>query len=279
MKIGLIGAENYHSRAFAGLFQQEKRFPGFEIDCIYGEDDPVKCEAVLREFGIAHRCGSEAEVIERSDAVMITYRRGDAHAAPAIAALEAGKPAFVDKPFTADLAQAEAVVAAARRTGTPFCGGSTLKAMPLIGELRGKVRPGAVVTIDYNADPESPYGGFFYYSPHAVELAMALCGRQPLEVAATRTGGTVITNLLYPHCQCVLVTSPIKEKLDIRITTNLVEDFPIDDSMGYRYGAEEFVEMVASGRAARDYDFYLDSVRLTERITACYEGHTAQSGK
>lgn len=277
MKIGLIGAENFHSKAFSTLFNEKKIFDGFSIDYICGDDDPAKCEALMRDYNIACRCENYEEVIEKADAVMITYRRGSMHAAPAIAALRAGKPAFVDKPFTADSRQAEEIIAAAEETGTPFCGGSTLKVLPVIQEIRSKIKPGTTVTIDYNADPNSPFDGFFFYSPHAVELAMLLCGEDCETLSASRSGSTVVTNLLYPDHQCVLITSPVKEDLHIRLTTNVVEDFTVQIGDAYRYGAEEFVEMVRTGRPARDYAFYRKAVALTEEIVRAYEANTAKS--
>ena len=99
MKVGLIGAENFHSRAFSDIFNKRKLFAGFQITAIYGGDDPEKCKVLCEEFGIPKSCSSEKEVIDCCDAVMITYRRGSMHAAPALEALKAGKPVFIDKPF------------------------------------------------------------------------------------------------------------------------------------------------------------------------------------
>lgn len=272
MNIGLIGAENFHSKAFAGLFNEQKLFEGFTASYICGADDPEKCAALEKEFNLIH-CDSEEEVIEKSDAVMITYRRGSDHAAAAKKALKARKPVFIDKPFTADVSEAEELIKLAKETGTPLCGGSTLKVMPIMQEIKDKIKEGMIVTIDYNADPESMYDGYYYYSPHAVELAMFFLGEKCKKLYAARCGTTVTANLLYEHNQCLLLTSPIKEDLHIRLTGSHVEDFTIDIGTAYRYGAEEFVQMIKTGKPMQNYSFYVESVKMMKEIMENYESN------
>ena len=109
-----------------------------------------------------------------------------------------------------DRAEAQKIVDTARETGTPFCGGSTLKNLPVIEEIRSAIVPGCTVSIDYNADPESPFGGFYFYGAHAAELCLILCGENYSEVHARRAGQEIVTDVTYPDRQCVLITSPIK---------------------------------------------------------------------
>ena len=45
-------------------------------------------------------------------------------------AICAGKPVFVDKPFTTDIAQATELINAAKRKNVQLMGGSTLKFLP-----------------------------------------------------------------------------------------------------------------------------------------------------
>lgn len=270
MKVGLIGAENFHSRAFSDIFNRRKLFPGFEITAIYGGDDPEKCMTLCEEFGISQNCGSEQEVIDSCDAVMITYRRGSMHAAPAIAALRAGKPVFIDKPFTCDVTEAQRIVDIARETGTPFCGGSTLKNLPVIDEIRRVITPGCTVSIDYNADPESPFGGFYFYGAHAAELCLILCGEDYSEVHSRRAGQEIVTAVTYPDKQCVLITSPIKEDLDIRVSGARVQDFKVTIDEAYRYKAEVFVQMCRDGKLTRDPAYYVKTVSFMDEIVKSY---------
>ena len=248
MRVGLIGAENFHSRAFSDIFNRRKLFPGFEITAIYGEDDPEKCAALCEEFGISQSCASEQELIDTCDAVMITYRRGSMHAAPAIAALRAGKPVFIDKPFTCDVAEAQKIVDTARETGTPFCGGSTLKNLPVIEEIRSAIVPGCTVSIDYNADPESPFGGFYFYGAHAAELCLILCGENYSEVHARRAGQEIVTDVTWAR----------------------VQDFKVTIDEAYRYKAEVFVQMCQDRKLTRDPAYYVKTVSFMDEIVKSY---------
>lgn len=66
------------------------------------------------------------------------------HAEMAVAALEAGKHVYCEKPIGVTPAQVKAVVAAARRSNKVFTAGQQLRSMKLISDAISKVRAGAI---------------------------------------------------------------------------------------------------------------------------------------
>jgi len=256
MDIGLIGAENSHTRHFCNANK---------VRYIYGADDPVECARLCGEFGL-EACASEAELIAKSDAVAVTYRKGSEHYAPVMAAIRAGKPVFNDKPFATDLQQAEDIAALARELGVPLTGGTSLKGLPALPAIQESIGPGSVVTISFAADPASPYDGYWFYGMHAAELCVLLCGQNFTQVRAFENHGVVVSHVNYPDRQCILVTAPQSGDLKISVTNDgqtTCHDIP----MNYQdVGPNEFLAMAQTGKPPRDYAHYVKAVELVGRI-------------
>src|SRR5262249_49875164 len=82
----------------------------------------------------------------------------DLHPDIAVACLEAGRPVIVEKPLAPTVEQAERVVEAAERTGTPLLVAQTLRFDPLVIALRrGAAALGAIrlVAINQRLEPTS----------------------------------------------------------------------------------------------------------------------------
>jgi len=256
MNIGIIGAENSHSRHFC---------KAIEISYIYGADDPAECARLCGEFGLA-RCGSEAELIAKSDAVVVTYRKGSLHYEPVMAAIRAGKPVFNDKPFACDLQQAQEICDLARETGVPLTGGTSLKGLPELPAIREGIGPGSSVVISFAADPGSEYDGYWFYGIHAAELCVLLCGQNFSSVQAFSNRGVVISHVNYPDRQCVLVTAPQSGDLKISVTNDSITTC-YELAMNYQdVGPIEFLAMAQTGQPPRDYAHYTKAVELVGRI-------------
>lgn len=265
MNIGLIGAENSHARHFLLTINKEKRFPAHAITHIYAGDAPAAGEELAREFGIELAI-DEDQVIAACDAVVVTYRKGSLHAAPVLRALKAGKAVFNDKPFSTDPAKAHEIAAYARAHHSLICGGSNLKGVPGVMELRAKVKKGAAVVISFAADPESVYDGYWFYGIHAAELCLTLCGTDYRDVASFRTGNTVVSTVRFDDATCVLVTDPAIKKLNIALRAG-DQCTAHDIAMTYEsVGPAELVAMLDSKELPRDPGFYEAGTRLLSDI-------------
>jgi len=267
MNIGLIGAENSHARHFCSAINKAGNWPGVKIRYVYGADDPAECARLCAEFDLAE-CGSEAELIAKSGAVAVTYRKGSEHYAPVMAAIRAGKPVFNDKPFATDLREAQEIAALAREKGVPLTGGTSLKGLPELPAIRESIIPGSTVVISFAADPASEYDGYWFYGIHAAELCLVLCGEDFSSVNAFGNRDVVVSHVHYPDKQCILVTAPQSGGLHITVTNGgqtVCHAVPLN----YQdVGPAEFVAMAQSGKPPRGYSHYTRAVELVGGIIA-----------
>lgn len=123
------------------------------------------------------------------------------HSAQALAALEAGKHVFVEKPLCRTAAELDALVAARRRAGTHLASNLILRAAPLFRWLTEAVRAGKLGRV-YAADGDYLYGrlekitdGWRKDTPdysvmqgggiHVLDLLLAVAGERPESVSAS----------------------------------------------------------------------------------------------
>jgi predicted dehydrogenase len=267
--LGLIGAQSSHARFFCEAFNRDKLHPGLSISYIYGADDPQAAGALRQEFGL-ELCDTEEELIAKSDAVAIVLRRGSAHFSPAMKVLEAKKPLFIDKPFTLSVEEANAIAETAKANKILLAGGSSLKALQGLKPVAQAILPGATVIVSYAADRKSEYDGYWFYGIHAVETLLALCGPGFTSVSAFRNGESVEAIVAYPDKCSVIMTSPDMADLRVTVLNDKTQSFNVP--MDYHHVCpNEFAEMLKSGKAPRDYSFYVKSVELLKAIADAAE--------
>lgn len=206
-RIGILGAENSHAMAFSQIFN------GYRDD-LKGEFDDIRVVAIGGNYPEANRevcekCGIDlmvsdpAEMLGKVDAIMVTARDGKYHADFARPFIEAGLPAFIDKPFTSDPAEALALARLAKEKGVPLVGGSSLKLGSEVIELGEKARAagagllGGDITAPVSLENE--YGGFWFYSAHLTEICLRVFGHDVEWVWASRTDRGVTAVMHYPE--------------------------------------------------------------------------------
>ena len=96
--IGIIGAENSHTRGFGKMFNLDKKFPGWEVKYVWGEKEEFALQAKT-EAGIPNIVQDPAEMMGKIDALIVDHRHGDLHLDAALPFVKAGIPTFIDKPF------------------------------------------------------------------------------------------------------------------------------------------------------------------------------------
>jgi hypothetical protein len=158
---------------------------------VYSEDTDAM-ERVCGEFGVpAMRSFDEAVGV--ADGVVITARHGGKHYLYAKPYIESGVPMFIDKPITVDETEAVSFMRECREAGVRVTGGSCCKYASEISDMKAKLTPedirGGLVRAPINM--ENPYGGFFFYSQHLVEMMGELFGLYPRSVKAYRAANTV----------------------------------------------------------------------------------------
>jgi predicted dehydrogenase len=128
----------------ARAFTSDLRTAGLDVAAV-GSRRRETAEAFAADFGIANAYGSYEELVADPD-VDIVYiaTPHPAHAANALLALEAGKHVLVEKPFTLNAAEAEAVREAAAARGLLAMEAMWTRYLPHMIRIRELVAAGAL---------------------------------------------------------------------------------------------------------------------------------------
>lgn len=202
IKIGIIGLDTSHAPAFAKLFNNPEAsgdLAGFKVIAAYPngsadiESSKSRIPQYTKEFkdlGI-EITDSIPALLEKVDAVLLETNDGRPHLAQALEVFKAGKPCFIDKPITADLADAVAIFAAAEHFNVPVFSSSSLRFSAAVQKIRagehGKVQ---------GCDAYSPchleatHPDLFWYGIHGVETLYTAMGTGCQSVYCTATPDT-----------------------------------------------------------------------------------------
>jgi predicted dehydrogenase len=195
-RVGLVGIENSHAEDIVRyLNAQPHELSAARVSAIVaGEPDRT---AKLTQLGAIETVVQKSQdLLSSVDALIVTSRDGAEHAAQALPFLEAGIPVWVDKPLAASLADAESIVAAAEQSGAALTSSSALRWVPdttAIVAAMAAIGPLQEIVVSGPADPNSEYGGIFFYGIHAADIAQRLLPGRPddIEVTALPAGISV----------------------------------------------------------------------------------------
>ena len=161
-----------------------------------GEATPELAAMRAGEFGFAKSTGRWREVIEDPAVQVVSITTPNAfHAEMAIAALEAGKHVWCEKPMAVGLADAERMAAAAKASGKVTALGYNYIQNPMVRHVKRLLGEGVIGTVnhvrfemdeDFMADPEalfywkseasSGYGALDDFGVHPLSLILYLFG-------------------------------------------------------------------------------------------------------
>jgi predicted dehydrogenase len=281
IRIGIIGSDSSHADAFAQLINLptagEFAFPGFAVTAIFGLDKE-RTEEVAREGKIPFIAEKPEDMLDKVDAVMVVFRRGDLHLKYALPFIEAGKPAWIDKPFAISNEDAQALINAAKAHNTLLTGGSdckyasdiiTLKNMVVNGSRIGKVK---TAMLNFPAELTNEYGGLCFYGAHLVEMTMEVFGYNPVSVIASEQNENVVAVVKYEDYQVVMNFIPGAEQYHaILFGTNGVLTREIDISMIYTAGIEKFTGMIKTGKLPLPLEHLYAPVKLLNAVVESFE--------
>ena len=279
-KIGIIGSENSHAAAFSEIFNLSGTYDDVRVTAIWGED----MEASQK---IAEKCHVEIvkpmDMLHEVDAVMVTSRNGALHWGYVRPFIEAGKPAFVDKPLANDYAEAKAIIDLAAEKHVPLVGGSSLKliadtlalkAAADEAKAKGELLGGNVyapVSLD------NPYGGFYFYSSHLIEIALTIFGYDPVAVNAVKTKAGIAAVLEYAGYAVTLnYTESAYKYGGVVLTGGGVSGREINMGDAYAREVESFVHMLRTGESDIPARNLALPVRVLNAIEASYTTHNRQ---
>ncbi|MDL2293763.1 Gfo/Idh/MocA family oxidoreductase [Ruminococcaceae bacterium OttesenSCG-928-D13] len=207
-RIGIVGTDSTHASAYAGCING---MPADEarVVAIWGET-PTSARALADQAGISHCVAHPLELLGTVDAVMITVRDGATHLELALPFIQAGCPVYVDKPFALTGAQASALAGAAKRARVPLMGGSGCKYLRDVLAARDTARAMMMenallgACISFSVSMDSPFGGFLFYAPHLIEIALTVLGAAPRQVYAVACHGTVTATARFENCDVTM---------------------------------------------------------------------------
>lgn len=198
IRIGVIGLDTSHAPAFAKLFNNpnSQDLAGFKVVAAYphGSADIESSTKRIPEYTKAFQdlgieiVDSVPALLAKVDAVLLETNDGRPHLSQALEVFKAGKPCFIDKPITADLADAIAIFDAAEHFKVPVFSSSSLRFSKGVQEIRsgkhGKVQ---------GCDAYSPchlevtHPDLFWYGIHGVETLYTAMGTGCETVFCTAT--------------------------------------------------------------------------------------------
>jgi len=162
-----------------------------------GEANAGLAERRATELGFARASGDWRAVIADPEVYVVSVTAPNQfHPEMAIAALDAGKHVWCEKPMAPGFADAEAMLAAARRSGKVAALGYNYIQSPAIRHIGSLLSEGAIGRVnhmrlemdeDFMADPDAPfnwkhaatsgYGALDDFAVHPLSLVHALFGR------------------------------------------------------------------------------------------------------
>ncbi len=280
-KIGVIGSENYHAKEFTGFFNKpdangELMYPDCHVTLVYGHYGEEN-EKLVKEFGADKVAENIEEMVKSVDAVMITARDGKFHAEFARPFIEAGIPAFIDKPFTCDVKEAVELIKLAKEKDVPICGGSSLKYSEEIQALKAKVESlGDKTKGGYIAAPldfSSVYSGFWFYASHAAEMCLETFGWNPKSVYATENNGNVQAIVEYENFSitCAFVNQNYTTYTGVVFGVSDTERKTVKLDNVFRAECNAFVDIVRKGEMHHTYEQLIAPVLLLSAIEKSYK--------
>lgn len=263
--LGIIGSQSKHAEFFGEIFNRQRRFRDFSVKYICPVDEPSRLPYVLGLTDIPCVCDTARQLIDQSDAVLITTRRGETHFAYAHAAMEAGKPVFVDKPFTLSQSDAEQLVRLSSESGVPLVAGSTICFVPDAVELKSSLENSGFALIQYKADPDSEFGGYNFYGSHLTDLC-SLWFSGAVSVKTQRNGKNITSAVSYPDKTVILASSPEADRPCVTFSEGKTpRHVLLDDETCYKCGMDAFVAAIG-GKKVIEHARLIESVKLLSAI-------------
>ncbi|WMJ23267.1 Gfo/Idh/MocA family oxidoreductase [Paludicola sp. MB14-C6] len=277
-RIGIIGTENTHALTFAKLINlpNEKTgkllYPDAKVVGVYGPD-LESATRIVEEANAEFIAASADNFFGKVDAMIITCRKGSLHAQYAMPFIQKGIPCFIDKPFTVDREEAVKLIEEAKKRNVPLSGGSGCKlaydVTLLQNEVEQMVKANTMITgsVSFPADPDSEYDGFYFYSPHLVEMALTIFGFDVESVVAFEKNKSRICLFRYKNYDITLnFTKDAKQYTGIIYgqEKNVVRN--IDISFIFKQEVEHYIHMLRTGEMPQSYEELVKPVSVINAI-------------
>lgn len=290
IRIGIVGSDNSHAIALSQLCNlndtpEQRAIRGARVVALFGLV-PERNEEVARAGRIPTIVSKPTDMIGMVDAVFVVFRHGGLHLRYVRPFIEAGLPAFVDKPLACSAADARRILALAQRRRALLTSYSTIRwakgtqeVIARCAELGG-VRSGV---FGCPSDPASEYGGIHFYAIHAVETMQQVMGLGVAEVAARRSGKNTVAAVSYGDGRTATLHLLADSKHGFYATAFCKEGVAggvLDISDCYVAGLRRILAMLKSGKRPLSDQQMLEPIRVLDAIVeSVATGETVRLGK
>ncbi|MBE6572549.1 MAG: hypothetical protein E7656_09915 [Ruminococcaceae bacterium] len=270
-KTVILGCENSHANSFLESIKNDPDFSQIEVIGVYS-DEADRAKALSDQYGVKIMENYD-EAKGQVDGVIVTARHGDNHMKYAAPYIEDGVPFFIDKPFTINPQEGEKFCELLKNNGCKFVGGSSLKHAAKVKELRkerlenkgGKTIGGFIRT---PIDLASPYGGFYFYAQHLIEILIEVFGEDVKSVSAypSKVGISVIFR--YEEFD---VTALFAEKNYVYYAVRQTEEgalggeFPVDDEC-FRHELMDFLKLLTKESDGENAERMMKPVYIMDAV-------------
>lgn len=273
LRIGIVGSENSHTKAFAQLLNVTKRVSGARVVALWGEEESHTAQ-VASDCLIPDIVKRPEDLVGKVDAAIVDHRHPKFHVPAATPLVDAGIPVLVDKPFSYTVDEGKELLRLAKKKKVVVTSYSCVRyaqGFRRVHQARKKL--GQILAADFvgPCDINSQYGGVFFYGVHQTEMMVDALGAGAESVSFARgSGGCHTVTVAYgdggPIVTLHLLTgyhakfgwglygpgAAIHEKLQ---TAGL-----------YRRGLEAFLRMVATGKNDWSPEQILTSVAVLAAV-------------
>lgn len=203
LTVGLVGLDTSHVVAFTKLLNDSNSeyfvpggkivaaFPGGSPDFDLSIDRVEGFTQQLREEHGIEILDSPEAVAEKCDAVLLTAVDGRAHPELFEQVAPAGKPTFIDKPFTISSADAKQIVETAQKYNAPVMSSSSLRYAQPVADALAEVSRDQILSVDACGPMaiQATQNNIYWYGIHAVEMLFAAMGTGCVKVHAAQSEG------------------------------------------------------------------------------------------
>lgn len=267
IRLGIIGTESSHT---VSILNYLKEIEDVELTAICGENREAT-DKVLKQFHLDCEVASPEEMIGRVDGVMLTMRDGAEH-------LKAVRPLFghdiaiwIDKPFTASVADAIELLSLIEKHHTPFSGGTFIKLTEGVQAVKKeyeRIKDHCMSGyLSFWTQLESPYSGMHFYSHHLIESVLEAFGCEVRSVLAKRTEDSLSVIAAYDGFQVLMNYGVHALPLYGGVfgsESSFMTEFDFGDAN--RWQLEEFFDVIKTGKSPYPPEFFLTAVKMSNAI-------------
>ena len=282
-KIVILGCENSHADNFLRQIQTNTAYSDIEVLGVYS-NEPEAQERICSNFGVPGLASYDAAV-GQVDGVIITARHGDNHYKYAKPYIASGVPMFIDKPITVSESDAQQFMRELKEAGVRISGGSCLKYAQTIQELKQaheSAADGKTIGGCFRAplSGNSPYGGFFFYAQHLVEMILTVFGKHPVSVAAFKKDVGITAVIRYAEFDiCAVFTDTSHQYYATRFSEKGTQGGNTTTAGCFECEFHDFYQILHGGEQLESYEDFAAPVYVMNAIVRSLESGKEETVK